>query len=373
MSAIAKLSGIVKWRISSVSRGHLTSFVSAARSSSSISEEDRHLAEVVDRCLRLAVGSSLDEADLATLSTASPGAPVDLLFAVGELLGCLREAGSPAVAHPAIPVESGEDCPGCGLEFLVVLDPRETSSCLACGYVQDGDHARATLARADRDASRGRLRWIVDPTLHLASLALARARILERSDPDRDRVEDSLRLDTIDAQIEVALRGARSSRFREVLVVLAEVVALRASWPDLDSYVVAHLSSGVPTRPSLASPTLAEPAEPSSGDARSLLDEIEGPIGPEHLSRALDRAEDAIERLADAVPEFEGADPLAGQLGADLYCLREAAREVARAFGLPWNHARDLQQARARFDRERQRSREGRARKRADPGRPPGA
>jgi hypothetical protein len=73
----------------------------------------------------------------------------------------------------------------------------------------------------------------------------------------------------------------------------------------------------------------------------SLLDEIEGPVKAEHLPRAIDRLGSVLERMLDAVPEFEGGRQLVNQLGADLACLRNAAREACCRAGVSWTSEYD--------------------------------
>ena len=73
----------------------------------------------------------------------------------------------------------------------------------------------------------------------------------------------------------------------------------------------------------------------------SLLDEIEGPVKAEHLPRAIDRLGSVLERMLDAVPEFEEGRQLVNQLGADLACLRNAAREACCRAGVSWTSEYD--------------------------------
>ncbi len=83
----------------------------------------------------------------------------------------------------------------------------------------------------------------------------------------------------------------------------------------------------------------ASPMPP--GPARFLLDEIEGPLRAEHLPRALDRLETVLEQILDAMPAFEGGEELVVQLGTEVACVRDAAREACLLAEVPWRSARD--------------------------------
>ena len=75
--------------------------------------------------------------------------------------------------------------------------------------------------------------------------------------------------------------------------------------------------------------------------AASLLDEIEGPVRPEHLPRVIDQLGSVLEQMLDVVPEFEGGSQFVKQLGADLACLRNASREACCRAGVSWTSEYD--------------------------------
>ena len=71
----------------------------------------------------------------------------------------------------------------------------------------------------------------------------------------------------------------------------------------------------------------------------ALLDKIEGPIQAEHLPRTIDRLEEVLEKILEAMPEFDGGLPLVEQLANEIVSLREAAREACRLAQIPWSSA----------------------------------
>jgi hypothetical protein len=85
----------------------------------------------------------------------------------------------------------------------------------------------------------------------------------------------------------------------------------------------------------------AKPDMPESEVSHCLLDEIDGPITAEHLPRAVNRMENTVIQMLESVPKFEGAERFAGQLGGEMACLRDAAREVCHQAGTHWPSERD--------------------------------
>ena len=79
-----------------------------------------------------------------------------------------------------------------------------------------------------------------------------------------------------------------------------------------------------------------ESRAPATRAARCLLDEIEGAIEARHLPCAVDRLSEAVTSLIDVVPEFEGGAELVDQIGREIVCLHEAAREACHQAGIPW-------------------------------------
>jgi hypothetical protein len=56
----------------------------------------------------------------------------------------------------------------------------------------------------------------------------------------------------------------------------------------------------------------------------------------EHLPISIDRMEDAIKRMMDAMPEFDGGVEIVEQLAEEMAFLRLAAREACRQAEIPW-------------------------------------
>lgn len=81
---------------------------------------------------------------------------------------------------------------------------------------------------------------------------------------------------------------------------------------------------------------VSQPRGPRPDAVVPLLDEIQGAIRSEHLPRTVDRLNSALERMLEAMPEFEGGGGLVDQLGEEMACLRDAAREACRQAGVPW-------------------------------------
>ena len=227
----------------------MTSFVSEAkRSARSAPESTRRVADAVGRLLGSGPGDSTSE-DCALLSSSLASATrftlavrfdgAQLTEALSELLDCVRAMASSRVDADCAPDLSRDlaaspsalvledDCPRCGLDRCALSTP-----CPACGYCMTGDFGEARIAREARHAARARLDWIVGPTLHLVSLSTARDEILARAGTGAELPADSHHLDAIDAQLEIALRGPSSGRFREVMLALSCVADLERSWPS---------------------------------------------------------------------------------------------------------------------------------------------
>lgn len=81
---------------------------------------------------------------------------------------------------------------------------------------------------------------------------------------------------------------------------------------------------------------MSQPQDARPDAINSLLDEIQGPIGAEHLPRTVDRLEIALERMLEAMPEFDGGGLLVEQLGEEMAFLRVAAREACRRADIAW-------------------------------------
>ena len=79
----------------------------------------------------------------------------------------------------------------------------------------------------------------------------------------------------------------------------------------------------------------------SDGFTNDPTEGITGLICADHLPGFIDRVEHAIHRLLDAVPDFEGGDRLAGQLGTEIANLRESARDACRRAGVSWTSEYD--------------------------------
>jgi len=97
-------------------------------------------------------------------------------------------------------------------------------------------------------------------------------------------------------------------------------------------------------KPKASSTVLLQDAKPDMTESEvshCLLDEIDGPITAEHLPRAVNRMENAVIQMLESVPKFEEDERFAGQLGGEMACLRDAAREVCRQTGTHWPSERD--------------------------------
>lgn len=196
-----------KWRISSSARDALTSFLSAMRSVPTLPGLTRRVAEAVDRLLDIAPGDAALPEDRILLSSFLASSFGRVPEAISELLDCVRApSSSPSVLVPPLESSGG-------------------------GLLLTGDLDRGHASREACDAVRSRLDWLVEPTLHLASLSIAREEVLARAGTDLEDPGDSRRLDAIDAQLESALRGPSSEKFRAALLVLSRIIDLQKSWP----------------------------------------------------------------------------------------------------------------------------------------------
>jgi hypothetical protein len=116
----------------------------------------------------------------------------------------------------------------------------------------------------------------------------------------------------------------------EKVPALGTESAFPVSSPAQKAKVIDPHPQGVRSGPVVSLPDKIQPR------VVSLLDEIQGPIGAGHLPRTIDRLEMALERMLEAMPEFEGGGPLVDQLGEEMAFLRAAAREACRLAGVTW-------------------------------------
>ncbi len=213
--------GVAKWRLSSRARSVLTGLASCPDNSG--------LSAAIERAMQLAPGESLGEVDRRLLQA---GAGLD---EVAELLRCVSDLEAIGRADLLVEIDghggdldegAGVPCSRCGLASYAAGAPGVGDACPCCGHRPE----RIPAVVAERDAARSRVRWLVDPVLYLVSLSSERAEILGRAGSAEERLGDGVRLDVLDHQLDVALRGERAAYFRDVLDALEAVVDQAKSW-----------------------------------------------------------------------------------------------------------------------------------------------